>query len=237
MRTGDDAAMPHANHPIKRAALFSDVEPEHLAALATIAQPVSLKAGDTLFRQGDDAHRFFFVDTGQIKLFRVSPEGQEKIIELVGPGQTFAEAVMFMGQLCRYPVNAEAIHDSAIYGFEKQGFIRLIREGADLNFSLLRSLSLRLHGLVNQIESLTLQNATYRLVIFLLDHAPADSRPGTAIELDTPKSAIASRLAIQPETLSRLLARLRADGLIEVHGHTITLRDVQGLRHLVYHSA
>jgi CRP-like cAMP-binding protein len=88
--------------------------------------------------------------------------------------------------------------------------------------------------LVNQIESLTLQNATYRLVAYLLEEIPRDVRTSPEVQLTTPKGVIASRLAIQPETLSRILAKLRQGGLIEVHGNHITIRDVQALRNLVH---
>jgi CRP-like cAMP-binding protein len=87
---------------------------------------------------------------------------------------------------------------------------------------------------VNQIESLTLQNATYRLVAYLLEEIPRDVRTSPEVQLTTPKGVIASRLAIQPETLSRILAKLRQGGLIEVHGNHITIRNVQALREIVH---
>jgi CRP-like cAMP-binding protein len=88
--------------------------------------------------------------------------------------------------------------------------------------------------LVNQIESLTLQNATYRLVAYLLEQIPRDVKTSPEVQLTTPKGVIASRLAIQPETLSRILAKLRSRELIEVHGNHITVRNVQALRDLVH---
>jgi CRP-like cAMP-binding protein len=150
------------------------------------------------------------------------------------PGETFAEAVMFMGAQGRYPVNAEAINESRLYAFEQKAFLNLLRESSDATFGLLGSMSRRLHMLVNQIESLTLQNATYRLVAYLLEEIPRDVRTSPEVQLTTPKGVIASRLAIQPETLSRILAKLRQGGLIEVHGNHITIRDVQALREIVH---
>ena len=85
----------------------------------------------------------------------------------------------------------------------------MLRESSDASFGLLASMSRRLHMLVNQIESLTLQNATYRLVAYLLEEIPRDVKTSPEVQLTTPKGVIASRLAIQPETLSRSLAELR----------------------------
>lgn len=218
---------------LRRAYLFADMAPEHLQTLAGGMQELKLKAGDNLFRHGQPAERFFFLREGLVKLYRLSPDGDEKIIEIMRPGETFAEAVMFMGNQGRYPVNAEAVSEARLYSFDQKTFLKLLRESSEACFGLLASMSRRLHMLVNQIESLTLQNATYRLVAYLLDQIPADSKNASEVQLNTPKGVIAARLAIQPETLSRILARLRNGGLIEVHGNHITVRDVAALRHVV----
>jgi CRP-like cAMP-binding protein len=218
---------------LRRAPLFAELEPAQLESLRPTLSEVDLAVGDILFNQGEPAERFFLVRQGQIKLARVSADGAEKIIEIIQPGQTFAEAMLFMGAKGRYPVNAQALAPTHLLAFEQKAFLQLLRTSPDLSFAMLRSLSLRLHGLVNQIESLTLKNATDRLVIYLLDQAPSNMRTPSEITLTIPKGAIASRLAIQPETFSRILGRLRNGGLIEVQGNHIVLRDVAALRAMV----
>lgn len=218
---------------LRRAHLFADLSDEHLQAVTRGMQDVRLSAGDGLFSHGQPAERFFFVREGLIKLFRLAPDGGEKIIEIIKPGETFAEAVMFMGLKGRYPVSAEAVSDARLFAFSQRHFLGLLKEAPDLCFGLLASMSRRLHMLVNQIESLTLQNATYRLVAYLLEQIPPGVKTSPEIQLTTPKGAIASRLAIQPETLSRILGRLRQGGLIDVQGSLITIRDVAALRRLV----
>jgi CRP-like cAMP-binding protein len=218
---------------LRRAPLFAEMDERHLRELAAGAQALRLEAGETLFRHGDPAERFFYLREGLIKLFRLSPDGDEKIIELIKPGETFAEAVMFMGTRGRYPVNAEAVNESRLLAFDQKMFLGLLRGSPEACFGLLASMSRRLHMLVNQIESLTLQNATYRLVAYLLEQIPRDVTASPEVVLTTPKGVIASRLAIQPETLSRILARLRQGGLIEVHGNHITVRNVEALRKVV----
>jgi len=140
---------------------------------------------------------------------------------------------MFMGPQGRYPVSATAVADSVLLAFSQKSYLGLLRESPDLCFGLLASMSRRLHMLVNQIDSLTLQNATNRLVAYLLEQIPAGVKASPEVQLTTPKSAIASRLAIQPETLSRILARLRDGGFIDVQGAHITMRDIDALRKLV----
>jgi CRP-like cAMP-binding protein len=221
---------------LRQAYLFADADDAQLARLCVGLQTVRLQTGEALFHHGQPATRFFFVRHGQIKLYRVSPDGHEKIIEIIRAGQTFAEAVMFMGAEMRYPVSAAAISDAELYAFDQQSFLKVLRESEEVSFGMLAAMSRRLHMLVNQIESLTLQNATYRLVMYLLELAPRNAQAAD-VQLTTPKSAIASRLAIQPETFSRLLAKLREQALVEVHGPHIILRNLQGLRELVYQTA
>lgn len=225
---------PDTTRELRRAYLFAEMSEPHLQTLIKTMHEVRLNAGDALFRHSQPAERFFFLREGLIKLFRLSPEGDEKIIEIMRPGETFAEAVMFMGAKGRYPVNAEAVSESRVYAFDQKSFLNLLSESSDASLGLLASMSRRLHMLVNQIESLTLQNATYRLVAYLLEEIPRDVKTSPEVQLTTPKGVIASRLAIQPETLSRILAKLREAALIEVQGNHITIRDVQALRNLVH---
>ena len=225
---------PDVAQALRRAYLFAEMSEPHLRALINGMVDIHLDQGKALFRQGQPAERFYFLREGLVKLFRLSPDGDEKIIEIMRPGETFAEAVMFMGSKGRYPVNAEAINESRVYAFEQKVFLNLLRESNEASFGLLASMSRRLHMLVNQIESLTLQNATYRLVAYLLEQIPRDVKTSPEVQLTTPKGVIASRLAIQPETLSRILGKLRQSGLIGVHGHHITIRDVQALRDTVH---
>ena len=173
---------------LRRAYLFADMAPATLQTLVNGMQDLRLKAGDNLFRHGQPAERFFFLREGLVKLYRLSPDGDEKIIEIMRPGETFAEAVMFMGNAGRYPVNAEAVSEARLYTFDQKTFLKLLSESNEACFGLLASMSRRLHMLVNQIESLTLQNATYRLVAYLLELIPADSKNASEVQLTTPRA-------------------------------------------------
>ena len=122
---------------LRRAHLFAQADDTQLATLARVMQEVELAPGDTLFTHGQAAERFFFVRSGRVKLFRISPEGQEKIIEVVEPGQTFAEAVMFMGSQGHYPVNAQAMTDSRLYAFDQKQFLKVLSESSEICLGML----------------------------------------------------------------------------------------------------
>jgi CRP-like cAMP-binding protein len=188
--------------------------------------------GERLFDFGQPATQFFYVESGQVKLFRNSADGAEKVIEVIHPGETFAEAVMFMRR-SGYPVSAEGITAGAVWGFDSATMLDLLRASVDSCFQLMGNLSLRLRHHVDEIERLTLHNATFRLVAFLLRQVPEGTGQGAEVHLSIPKNVLASRLGIQPETFSRLLARLAGDGLVRVHRNDIVLEDVAGLRALL----
>lgn len=210
--------------------LFAQLTPKELQQVAEHGSVRELAAGETLFAQGEACHHFFMVQSGMIKVHRISAEGEEKVLELVGPRQIFAEAVMFMGG--RYPVHAAAVEFSRVFVFDSQNFISMLRDNVELCFRLMAGMSRRMHGLINEIDRLTLHNSTQRMAQYLLDQLPEGETSATSVRLPVPKLVIASRLGIQPETFSRTLSRLKNDGLIEVHDDTILLKDQAALRRL-----
>lgn len=210
--------------------LFSAFDDRQLALISDVTEVISLDAGQRLFNQGDEIQRFFYVESGQMKLYRLSAEGYEKVIDLIGPKQTFAEAVVFMEPTSGYPVNADALEPTRVLGFDAPTFLELLRESNESCLKLMGAMSRRLRWQVNEIDRLTLHNATSRFVGFILRPGDGQLDNGKQIELKVPKNVLASRLSIQPETFSRILSRLSAAGLIKVEKHAITLVDIDGLR-------
>lgn len=237
---------------IKGAPLFAALSDAQLARALARATTLELDEGQWLFRQDDAATRFFFVRSGQMRLFRLAADGSEKIIELVGAGQTFAEALMFMGT-GRYPVCAAALSPARLLAIDAADFAAMLRESPETCFALLGDLSRRLHGLIAEIDSLTLVSATGRVARWLLARLPRGaysqpaSQPGpqrnpglvserdadlAALTLDVRKAVLASRLSISPETWSRITRRLTADGIIQVDGQRIVILDRAALQAL-----
>lgn len=210
--------------------LFTALEPDQLQVVIDSTRVVRLDDGERLFYHGQRARYFYYLRTGQLKLFRSSPSGGEKIIEIVQPGETFAQAVMFMEPRSGYPVSAEAIEPSVLYGFDNEVMRGVLRESVDTCFRVLASLSVRLRQQVDEIEKLTLHPAVSRLAGYLVEQVPGSVPLSPEVHLPAPKNVIASRLGIQPETFSRVASRLMKDGLIRVQGQDVVLLDVEGLR-------
>jgi CRP/FNR family transcriptional regulator, dissimilatory nitrate respiration regulator len=214
---------------LRRNYLFSGLDEGQIAKVKQSMRVLQLEEGERLFDHGIHAERFFMVRSGQMKLFRLSLDGVEKVIEIIQAGQTFAEAVMFMERQ-NYPVSAEALAASEVYSFDSRNFMQVLRESTDTCLRLMADMSMRLHMRLNEIDHLTLQNATYRMINYLSQQIPDGSTTKITIELNAPKSIIASRLSIQPETFSRILSNLQKEGVINVHGKQVEIHDARKLR-------
>ena len=214
---------------IQRCMLFSELNAVQLDTVLRHTRVAELSEGDILFEQQQTAHDFFMLTSGQIKLARNSADGHEKIIDLISPGHTFAEAILFSGQKA-YPVTASAILNSRVLCFDIASYADILHESTDACFAVLAQMSRRLHWYIGEIDRLTLHGATFRVVCYLLDQVPSTHLGSSEIRLATPKHAIASRLSITPETLSRSFSKLSRDGLLEVHDDAIILNDVGKLR-------
>jgi CRP-like cAMP-binding protein len=213
---------------LRRCYLFSGLDEQEYQNMANHAGPVQLAAGQNLFGQDQPADAFYFVLSGLIRLYRTSPQGDEKVIELIGPGRMFAEAVMFMGG--RYPVNAMAQGDSRLIAVDAVFFKAWLAQDANRCIRLLAATSARLHKMINEIDRLTLMKGADRLLQYLLDHADPDDEGRQVVDLEAPKQVIASRIGVKPETFSRLLHKLADLGYVEQRGSRLYLNDTEVLR-------
>jgi CRP/FNR family transcriptional regulator, dissimilatory nitrate respiration regulator len=212
--------------------IFSALDAEQLDIVVSKTIQLQLTDNEILFRQGQPADYFYMVSNGQIQLSRLSDEGDEKVIDIVHKGQIFAEAVMFMDNQC-YPVNAVAIKPGELIAFDIESFRMILKESVNTCFRLMAAMSQRLHIQLNEIDSLSLHNATYRLVHYLLKSVPENTTTYTELQLSYPKNILASRLSIKPETFSRIMSRLKYENIIDVYGNQIILKDIAALRKLV----
>lgn len=213
-----ETAWQHADaHP-----LFNALDEDTRRHLNNHSRVVTLGSGDILFHQGAPAAQFYLVITGQIKLTRLSADGNEKLIEVLMPGHTFAEAVMFMEHR-NYPVSATAMKPSELLAVDSNAYLQALMSNATSCKRLMAIMAQKLHAKLNEIETLTLQNARHRVVRFLLAQLTHPVTEPVTLTLPVTKRLIASRLAMQPETLSRVMAELKEQGILLVNGQEITI--------------
>ncbi|MRW84105.1 helix-turn-helix domain-containing protein [Pseudoduganella sp. FT26W] len=211
---------------LARVPLFNSMAPEELNRIALGTTEVRVGRGEQIFRRGDPCVGFHQVLYGQVKLSFTSAGGVEKVVELIGPGQSFGEALMFMGS--PYIVSAQATEDSLLLHVSKPAIYREIHHDAEFACKMLAGLSQRMHALMCDMESQALRTGTQRVVGYLLKELATPD--ATQVTLPVTKAVMASRLSLTPEHFSRILAELTALGLITFKGRTISILDVEALR-------
>ena len=215
---------------LRRISLFQELSQEQIEHLASQTREKRLQKGEMLFQKGDSPRGFYAIVYGQMKLAFPSAAGNEKVVEILGPQQSFGEAVMFMDR--PYPVFAESLADSLLLHIARQAVFDMLESAPSFARRMLAGLALRLHGLIRDVESYSLRSSTQRVIGFLLQRTNhGDDESGDAeIDLPTSKQVIASRLNLTPETLSRIFHDLAAAKLITVHGKHVTVHGVKRLR-------
>ncbi|NCF10914.1 MAG: cyclic nucleotide-binding domain-containing protein [Gammaproteobacteria bacterium] len=206
---------------LRRIPLFASLDDGELTPVAHAVHRHRLQRGEILFQKGDPALGFYYLVQGQVKLALLAPDGHEKVIELLGEGMTFGEAVMFIDR--PYPAYAEVLRDSELLFIPRTPLLDAIQSNPALALKLLAGLSVRLHGMVREIEALSTRNSTQRVIGYLLADR-GDEDPDT-LSLPASKALIASQLNLTPETFSRVLHDLQERGLISVDRRTIHLLD------------
>lgn len=209
--------------------LFAELDVDARAALFAQGAARSLTRGQNLFLEGDRADAFYVVLEGWMKLYRITPSGAEAVVHVIASGETFAEAVAFLGQ--RYPVNAEAASDAKLLRIEIAAVRRLISDQPTTAFAMMASLAHHTETLMGQVEVLKAMTAPERIADFFLRLAGREE--GRArLTLPHDKQLIARRLGMTPESFSRALTRLQAAG-VKVDRDRVEIKDCERLREFV----
>ena len=210
--------------------LLRELDLRELEAIGAATTEQRAAAGTVLFHRGDPCDGFHVIVVGRVKLALLAPAGAEKVVEILGPGQSFGEPVMFIGR--PHMLHAEAIADSLLLLIHKTAILQAIERNPGLARRMLDEMSQRLYRLVADIEAYTLKSATERVTGYLLASLPQGASPGRPADvvLAASKSVLASRLNITREHFSRILHELSQADLIRVNGRSIRILDPAGLR-------
>ncbi len=210
--------------------MFSDMSREELDRVAAATIPVYAEKGQSIVQAGDPCTGFHLVVYGQVKLGFTSPQGVEKVVEIVRPGQSFGEALLFLDK--PYMVFAQALADSMLLHVAKHAVLEGLANDPCFSKRMLSGLARRVHGLIRDVEAYSLRSGQERVIGYLLADAADVSVNGKPVEvhLSPGKSVIASRLNMTPEHFSRILHDLCATGLISVSGRTVRIPDLEKLR-------
>ncbi|GAA0567279.1 Crp/Fnr family transcriptional regulator [Caenispirillum bisanense] len=203
---------------LSQAPLFAQLGPAELEAVAATGSVRRYDHGALLFSAGDEADAFYAVAEGAVHLFALTPEGDQSLVTIIGSGESFAEAALFGAG--RFPVNAEVQGGTTLIRIDGRLFLKALRDNKTLGFHMLDSLLARQVFLIHEIHHLKAHSPSQRLASYLLSLIESDAWNGRG-RLPLRKQLVASRIGIEPESLSRALRRLDEAGVVCAGDHVV----------------
>jgi len=193
--------------------LFRSLSSGHRAQVAAICLPRKLRKRELLFTEGERGHAVYLCARGSVRLFKSGPGGQEVAIRVIPPGEVFAEVILF--EQNRYPVSAIALEDGLVFLLPRFQFECLL---ADPGFrrDFIANLIAKMRYLAEQVQSMTTDDVESRFFRFLEAYGGAEE-----IRIPLSKKDVAAAIGTTPETLSRVLLKLRREGRLFWEGRRV----------------
>ena len=208
--------------------LFRHVARSQLATVADHSRVHRAGRCTVICRGGEPMPGVVVLAYGSAKLTLRRREGEEKVVRFLGAGDSFGEAAALQGRPC--PVDVVALTDSMVVLVPPLPLLRLLEVDPAFARNLVRALSEKFLGLLAELEASLQQSALQRLASYLDSLAEANDGPDTwVVRLPASKTAVAARLGVTKETMSRLLRELAERGLIAVTRREIEILDRSAL--------
>jgi CRP-like cAMP-binding protein len=230
---------------LKNVFIFSELSEEEIETISKFSRLKTYNKGSMVFFDTEPYLGFCVVLEGMVKIYKISKDGREHILHLVDKFNTCAEVPLFenLGTVLikdfRYPANAMAMEDGTEIMLVPAGkFIELINSSAPLAMKMIAGFAKRLRHLNHHIESITLKDVSKRVAEFILNEYNIKQKslrreislPPESIRLKISKYDLASYLGTILETLSRTFKKFHDEGIIEVSGRVITIKDLKRLK-------
>lgn len=212
--------------------LFRGLPPSVVGEVARASQVLSLPKGRIIYAAGDRPRGMFYVMSGHLKTAVSSPEGGEKVIDILTPRKVFGVAELFGDAACVSTV--ETVTPVVLLAVGRDGVFRAMEQEPDVARRMLSAMAERQSSIERDIAADCFQSGTAKVVDYLARLA-AEGGCGTGqieLELEIPKHVLAARLGFTPETLSRIFRELSDAGMIHVHGKQVTLMEIFARQHL-----
>lgn len=216
---------------LRKTQLFAKLTDAEMRTLCARVSKRQFSRGETLFSEGDECRGLFVVAAGKIRIFKLSAAGREQVLAIEEPGSSFAELPVFDGGV--YPASASALEETEVLFISRKDFQNYCREHPEVALKVLAVVGSRLRRLVAIIEDLSFTTVRHRLISLLLRLAEIGgtaTKQGVRLELSETHQDLAAELGTVRELVSRSLSRLQAEGLLELKGRTILVRDLPELK-------
>ena len=221
MQSQREPIQPNIGEILRGLPLFKNASDDFFSELLGNVSVQKYPKGKILFLHGDEAERFYLIQSGWVKLFRETLDGAQAVVDIFTAGHLFGETSIFEGSI--YPYSAEVVEQGYIVSMPLSLLKSEIEANNKLALDMLSSMARYRRQQDQEIEHRSLQNAAQRIGCFLLRLTNQDTNGKVKIHLPYDKMLVASRLGMQPETFSRALKKLKEQTGIEINGATISM--------------
>lgn len=219
---------------LKKMPVFADLPDAQLKDLYQITTERKYRKGSVIFLEGEQGEGFHYLQSGKVKIVKMTDDGREHIINILSPGDLFAEVLLFNNR--DYPATAIAVEDSKVGVIKNTDLERLILGNNLLALQLIKALSQRLLFAQQKIKNLALHDVTARTAETLLrlgtEHGRILTNGQIEITLDLSRQDLASLVGTTRETVTRTLSALKKDKIIDFDIHKITIIEPNKLKRL-----
>ena len=209
--------------------LFSGLGESQLHELLQICLNRDFPAGAHIVEQSEVAESFYVILRGKVKIYNVSPAGDEQILHMYEAGDVFAEAAMLTG--VKIPARVVTLTDTTLLVVRRTALKSLLGKNPDLALAMMGSMAMKLREFNQLISQLSLQDVSARVAGAILQQARQTGNEKT-FQLSQSKKQLAAQLGTTPETLSRTLKKFKTAGIIDVQGADITLLNKPALQNI-----
>jgi len=220
---------------LHRVPAFSTLGEEDLAAVAAVAVPRRLAAGEMVFREGDESNTCYIVRSGRARAVREHADGRSLSLAHFGPGDIFGELAMFGNE--RRSATVETLEETEVIGILGSDMRRLLREHPDISVKLLSALGHRLRETNERLTRQSFQTVQSRVAAVLGQLVLAARKAGAPesdVLITSTQADLAQLAGSSRESASRFLAVLERAGIITQGRGKLTVHDPAALERYVY---
>jgi CRP-like cAMP-binding protein len=215
--------------------LFAELSEAELAQLEQSAHRRPYRRGQVIFGQGEAGGSLCIVEAGRVNLLRISDDGKQLVVRVVGPGEFFGELALLDG--APRSADAEALDDCRLLHIARDGFVRIVETRPSVGLALLGALARRLRATTDLLESMVFDEVPARLIRLLLDLArPTAGGPDGRVVVETPRvtqAQLGMQIGATRESVNHSLGALERRDLIRQEGGRITIQRPEELRRLI----
>jgi len=192
---------------LSRSAIFGGLPADIIEMLENRGRVENCGRDELIFLEGEKGDRFFFLIEGLVRIYKTADNDREVVLRHIRPGEMFGEVILFDSEV--YPVNAVAQRDSVIFSLKRSAFMELFGDELFMKY-FVANLFKKMRYLTERVAFLNAYDVEERFFLFIEDHYGISPE----IEVDLSKAEIAEAIGTIPETISRMITRLRTRGVV-----------------------